>query len=254
MDLKRSRNHQAVYTALSRGTSAETTVILRDFKESKIMGGISGFLRQEFRELDMLGEITELQFEGKLPFGVVQSMRASTLAAYRSWKTNPGVGCAPGNPPPRGQEGDAAKRGVKRTIEDVDGASAADEVVLPPKKRTFAIATTEVVNAACPWIVNWKWDSVDWSCAYDSYLSILRMLYHTYPPEVVSELGRYGFYMDYLLESFAAVERGAMALDDCRRGLRERLWALDQHSFPRGAVGTDIYGLVHLWSPDFGPS
>ncbi|KAF5328283.1 hypothetical protein D9611_014755 [Ephemerocybe angulata] len=67
VDLLRSRNHQAMYTALSRGTSAASTIILRDFKESKLTGGISGYLRQEYRVIDTLDEITKGRFEGTLP-------------------------------------------------------------------------------------------------------------------------------------------------------------------------------------------
>ncbi|TEB19408.1 hypothetical protein FA13DRAFT_1646947, partial [Coprinellus micaceus] len=46
VDLKRSKNHQAVYVSLSRGTSADDTMILRDFSLGKITGGVSGYLRE----------------------------------------------------------------------------------------------------------------------------------------------------------------------------------------------------------------
>ncbi|TFK73096.1 hypothetical protein BDN72DRAFT_762143, partial [Pluteus cervinus] len=44
--IRDSVTHQAIYTALSRGTSAEGTVILDSFTESLITGGCSGALRQ----------------------------------------------------------------------------------------------------------------------------------------------------------------------------------------------------------------
>ena len=40
--------HQAYYTALSRSTTAEGTLILTSFHPSKITGGASGALQQEF--------------------------------------------------------------------------------------------------------------------------------------------------------------------------------------------------------------
>lgn len=86
VDLLRSRNHQAMYTALSRGTSAASTIILRDFKESKLTGGISGYLRQEYRVIDTLDEITKGRFEGTLPPAVVQRLRASTILSYKAWQ------------------------------------------------------------------------------------------------------------------------------------------------------------------------
>ncbi|TFK58951.1 hypothetical protein BDN72DRAFT_781396, partial [Pluteus cervinus] len=48
VDLNNCRSHQAVYTALSRGTSAAGTLILQGFDEKKIKGMASGYLRQEF--------------------------------------------------------------------------------------------------------------------------------------------------------------------------------------------------------------
>ncbi|KAF5309724.1 hypothetical protein D9611_014437 [Ephemerocybe angulata] len=86
IDLKRSRNHQAMYTALSRGTSAAATVILREFNEAKLTGGISGHLRQEFRTIDTLDEITKARYDKTMPSSVVQRLRASTILSYKAWQ------------------------------------------------------------------------------------------------------------------------------------------------------------------------
>ncbi|KAF8574735.1 hypothetical protein K439DRAFT_1649720 [Ramaria rubella] len=50
VDLGGCLTHQSYYTCLSRSTSASGTVILQNFEPNKIMGGASGWLRQEFRE------------------------------------------------------------------------------------------------------------------------------------------------------------------------------------------------------------
>ncbi|KAJ6447583.1 hypothetical protein C8R45DRAFT_777012, partial [Mycena sanguinolenta] len=65
--LNNCRDHRAYYVALSRGTKAATTVILQGFDERKIMRGMSRYLRQELRELEILDEITRLKFDNKLP-------------------------------------------------------------------------------------------------------------------------------------------------------------------------------------------
>jgi len=57
VDLTYSRSHQGYYTALSRSSSAAGTLILSSFHPSKITGGASGALRQEFRELELLDNI-----------------------------------------------------------------------------------------------------------------------------------------------------------------------------------------------------
>jgi hypothetical protein len=47
--LNSCRDHQSYYTCLSRSASANGTIIIQGFHESKITGGTSGYLRQEFR-------------------------------------------------------------------------------------------------------------------------------------------------------------------------------------------------------------
>ncbi|KAK0186574.1 hypothetical protein F5146DRAFT_935753, partial [Armillaria mellea] len=56
------------YTALSQSASAAGTILLPDFTDlKKIQRGCSGYLRQEFRELEILDHITQLQYEGTIP-------------------------------------------------------------------------------------------------------------------------------------------------------------------------------------------
>ncbi|KAH9968376.1 hypothetical protein BGW80DRAFT_1177684, partial [Lactifluus volemus] len=55
--------HQGYYTALLCGTSATDTLILDGFHPSKIMGGALGALHQEFRELELLDNITMLHLK-----------------------------------------------------------------------------------------------------------------------------------------------------------------------------------------------
>ena len=51
-----------------------------------IPGGCSGALRQEFRELELLDEITRLRFDGKLPSHVEGSTRNGIVTSFREWK------------------------------------------------------------------------------------------------------------------------------------------------------------------------
>lgn len=88
VDLQACRSHQSMYTALSRGTCAEGTILLRDFSPSIVMNGISGRQRQEFRELALLDEITDLRYNGNLPVGIFGIHRKELIASYRAWKGN----------------------------------------------------------------------------------------------------------------------------------------------------------------------
>ena len=75
------------YTALSRSSTAVGTLILTSFHSAKITGGASGALRQEFRELELLDDITRLRFEDKLPRNIAMADRRNTLIdLFREYK------------------------------------------------------------------------------------------------------------------------------------------------------------------------
>ncbi|KAJ7085023.1 hypothetical protein C8R43DRAFT_909246, partial [Mycena crocata] len=84
--LNNCKNHHNYYVALSRGYEAIDTVIIQGFEPKKITSGINGHLRQEFRELELLDEITKLGYEGRLPKRVTGIYRRQLLASYRAWK------------------------------------------------------------------------------------------------------------------------------------------------------------------------
>lgn len=86
VDLSKCHSHQAYYVALSRSASANNTIILQDFEVEKITGGASGALRQEFRELELLDEITKLCYNDKFPPDVQGETRYSLIESYRQHK------------------------------------------------------------------------------------------------------------------------------------------------------------------------
>src|SRR5215471_17481586 len=67
VDLQNCSSHQSMYTCLSRSSTAAGTIIVQGFHASKITGGCTGYLRQEFRELELLDEITKMKYEGTIP-------------------------------------------------------------------------------------------------------------------------------------------------------------------------------------------
>jgi len=80
------RSHMAYYTALSRSSSTAGTIILQGFEPSKITRGCSGHLRQEFREHELLDDISRLRYEGQLPEEIQGDMRNSLIRSYQNWK------------------------------------------------------------------------------------------------------------------------------------------------------------------------
>ncbi|KAF8814158.1 hypothetical protein BYT27DRAFT_7219917 [Phlegmacium glaucopus] len=76
------QTHQSYYTALSCGASAEGTLILQGFYPQKITGRCSGALHQEFRELEILDEITKFRYEGKLSVKIYGDVHNTLIQAF----------------------------------------------------------------------------------------------------------------------------------------------------------------------------
>jgi hypothetical protein len=49
---------------------------------------MKGYLRQELRELEVLGDITRLRFEGKPPISVSGLYRRRLIRSFYAWKTH----------------------------------------------------------------------------------------------------------------------------------------------------------------------
>jgi hypothetical protein len=86
VNLNDNQSHQSYYTALSRSATATGTLITQGFHHAKITGGASGALRQEFRELELLDEITNLRYNGKLHNSVVGDQRNMLISLFKKWK------------------------------------------------------------------------------------------------------------------------------------------------------------------------
>lgn len=86
IDLQNCSSHQSIYTCLSRGSTLEGTIIIQPFDQRKLQGGISGSLRQEFRELELLDEITKMRYEECISSKVMGITRTELIYSFRKWK------------------------------------------------------------------------------------------------------------------------------------------------------------------------
>ena len=86
VDLSNCRSHQSYYTCLSRSATASGTVIVQSFSPRLITCGASGYLRQEFCELELLDEISKLRYEGELPDSIQGNFRNPLIRSYQKWK------------------------------------------------------------------------------------------------------------------------------------------------------------------------
>ncbi|KIJ37916.1 hypothetical protein M422DRAFT_177268, partial [Sphaerobolus stellatus SS14] len=82
IDLTDCHTHLSYYTCFSQRATIAGTVIVGGFNPNIIQGGTSGLLRQEFRELEMLDEITRLQSDETLHQSVEGELRTSLMVNY----------------------------------------------------------------------------------------------------------------------------------------------------------------------------
>src|SRR6202050_574134 len=92
VDLNSCHTHQSYYTCLSRSASDKGTIIVQGFDPKVVTGGASGYLRQEFRELELLDEITRRRFENVLPESITENRRNVIICQFQKSK---GTGYVP---------------------------------------------------------------------------------------------------------------------------------------------------------------
>ncbi|KIJ31615.1 hypothetical protein M422DRAFT_83115, partial [Sphaerobolus stellatus SS14] len=83
LDLTDCESHFSYYTCFSQSATVKGTVIIGGLNPSIIQGGISGWLRQEFRELEMLNDITKAKLAGSLHPFIEGQDRAQLIKTYR---------------------------------------------------------------------------------------------------------------------------------------------------------------------------
>lgn len=83
-DLNNCRSHQSVYTCLSRGSTYDGTLLIQGFHDGMLKGGMSGDIQQEFRDLEILDEITKLKFHEQLLKHIYGESCNALIHAYRS--------------------------------------------------------------------------------------------------------------------------------------------------------------------------
>ncbi|KAJ7120561.1 hypothetical protein C8R43DRAFT_900668 [Mycena crocata] len=186
VDLTHCNDHRSYYVALSRGFTAEGTIILQDFDDSKITSGMSGYLRQELRELEILDEITRLNFEGRLPPSVTGIYRRRLIRSYYAWKTDhrdpahfhPAMrwdkSMGPRIPPMVTYDewrSSIVNKKRKRASEPNKAVKKQKKDNLPQLVDRDPVSIQHPVNSIVP--VGTLWDNINYSCGYDATVTVL---------------------------------------------------------------------------------
>ncbi|KAH7903740.1 hypothetical protein BJ138DRAFT_1020149 [Hygrophoropsis aurantiaca] len=271
VDLQHCSNHQSYYTCLSRSASAAGTVIMQAFDRRKITGGASGWLRQEYRMLELLDEITLLKYNDELPDNVTGHRRNTLADSYQKWKGKLYV-------PPRIHDmikwslldpfvvdnsteelewglvdrkkfNEDRRKKEKESFVPAKGSKPID-VALPVKRKAnsdlvddqrIKMARTEEKSNQ----VGLKWDSVDYSCAYDSVFTIFYTIWVASPIRWNKHMKDFTPYMDLLIKGFQRTYHKTSTLEQARDEVRAELNHFSGVKFPYGHVGASVSELVH---------
>jgi hypothetical protein len=271
--LNSCRSHLSYYTCLSRSATAAGTVIIQGFDPSKITRGCSGYIRQEFREHEILDDITRLRYEGQLPAEIQGNTRNSLIRSYQKYKgesyvpekTDELLRWSPNDPmellrpvsdspwqivgkmqtlakpatsfvPAKGSVAALAKRSC---LHDDD-----DDLSLPMQKKRKTVATTHVISPPTS-PLGIKWDATDYSCAYDALFGILHNIWVSNPEKWNKE---YSFINDDLMgklaHHFEDMQAAEIPLEDIRDAIRNVLHTQNPKDFPMGANSAGVGDLA----------
>ncbi|KAI1786954.1 hypothetical protein LXA43DRAFT_896983 [Ganoderma leucocontextum] len=263
--MKHCRNHQAMYTALSRSTSLTDTVILDSFNATKIRNGTSVGLRAEFHDLELLDEITVQRDAGVLHSSIRGETRSELIRGYLRIH---GAGHVPCNADPalkwdstmyaaytseylnaESDPEDEPQRNLAplkrpRTQENWLSLPAAKRAV-DTDTRSSSIATRDGTT----------WDSQNHSCAYDAGIVLLWNLFVDSTDGWRSAIRSTSPVMEVLFDAFAA-KLPSTSLDTVRDNMRDLLTYSDPEKFPRyghsGTVVTEVFEAVLTLRTTFG--
>jgi len=197
VNLSHCKNFQSIYTCLSRSSNAAGTLIIQGFNHNKVTKGLPGHLRQEFRELNILNNITKEIYEGRLNKIYFGPLRNPMLYKYQTEiKSNVSDGLHRALKIQdrefivKEKDGDGTwnisvykdfvkkfedKSNPKRKISDLDTIDEDAHLEKCVKKLRLCSSPSQNSNDRSP--LGLTWDENDYSCAYDSLLTVLRHIW-----------------------------------------------------------------------------
>src|SRR6202050_2323218 len=278
VDLSNCRSHQSYYTCLSRSATASGTVIVQSFSPRLITCGASGYLRQEFRELELLDEISKLRYEGKLPDHIQDNIRNPLIRAYQKWKgtdyvpplTHPALKWSDKDPmallsvvtdAPWQIIDKKTKKEVKIETTSIHSGFVAAKGSVPvnsgkkrkleePEKLSASAKKTKAVqmvitsdNSSSP--AGLIWDGDNYSCAYDALLTIL---YEIWSNDTKAWTRKFKEINQCHLKSLSACFKkymnGQASFEKARDTIRHELHSQSPAQFPYGTRGTSVSALA----------
>ncbi|THU94619.1 hypothetical protein K435DRAFT_578937, partial [Dendrothele bispora CBS 962.96] len=254
------RNHHSYYTAFSRSSSADGLILLDDIDVQKIQRGISGFLRQEFRELMLLDELTELRYNHKLDPRVYGETRNQLLRSYQNIKGNnydplsiphalSSQSKKDSKVPPLAESTNWQLIGQRKTLQSSKNAKEEkNSNTGHTNRKKRKVNENNAHQRAHQGTITMRgmiWDSNNWSCPYDAIFTILFNVWQEDPSKWSPILMNLTTLLSELITSFDLFIQCQQTLEQSRDIIREKLHNLDPDSFPYGQLGGHIDVLAH---------
>jgi len=235
-------------------------------------------LRQEFRELELLDEITKLRYEGNLPDHIQGNFRNPLIREYQKWKgtdyvpplTHPAlkwsikdsmsllseVTDAPWQIIDKKKEKEvkiettsiqsgfvAAKGSVSVKSEQKQRLEEAEISSASVKKMKTAQMIIDSDNSSSP--SGLIWDSDNYSCAYDALLTILYEIWSTNTNTWTRQFKKINqHHLKSLSACFKKYMNGQASFETVRDAIRHELHSQSPDQFPYGTRGTSVSALV----------
>lgn len=157
---------------MSRGSSAPKTAIIGKLNYDLITDGLktAGRLRQEFRHLEILDEITQLRYLGRLPVSVQGERRQSLIESWYSWR---GKSYVPSKIDFELQwSGDEILDG----FENIPASDNIGSSMQKSKSKNHKSAHKPTIIAVVRPNQGLLWDGQNYSCAYDTLFTSLYVI------------------------------------------------------------------------------
>ena len=262
VDLGRCKSHLSYYTCLSRSASAEGTVVVQGFDAKKITNGISGYLRQEFRELNLLDEITTLRYNNALPTHINSDLRNPLIRSYQLWQKNDTS--STWHPALRWKQHEShikepedndlwhltkekqaqhkseslKRKKRKLSIQKLEPALSIEHVSKKSKTSEFAVDSYETGP------VGFIWDKLNWSCSYDAVLTIFLRIWSMKPAVWTTEFSNTNVFMHTLALEFQKIQNNYQIMEQTRDSMHTYLHLQSPSMFPMGTQGAAVMNVL----------
>ncbi|KAG6376683.1 hypothetical protein JVT61DRAFT_1693 [Boletus reticuloceps] len=190
--------------------------IQRGFDASNVTGGISGWLCKEFRELELLDDITTIQYLNLLPHQIVKWTKKDPLdndGFHLEWKLV-----------------DRSKRSLDATEITHNHSVAQGTISLDPclnsKKSSPSVQSLESIALL--------WDVIDWSCAYDLLLIFCFGIWLETPSHWNKAFKKQSIYMVEIVKGYQNIQIQHTAFVEVEKNLHTMLYQSNPNQFPMG--------------------